>query len=190
MIELTDVDLKNIGEEKIKSLKTILADYYLFNNIEGKIFVCVLDEKNREVKFKEVEKKIYFSTMYAIFDNTESKYYKNLKPEIYLTKPLEPKHLDKPRPTIVLSNDEFGNLLQGEIEVVNLKGEIVRKEYSLNGWIGIHGSLEEVIQKRNGGIPPEISHTDPHLSRKASPAAEATVRNVDSRDRLAFGLSG
>lgn len=149
MIELTDVDLKNIGEEKIKSLKTILADYYLFNNIEGKIFVSVLDEKNREVKFKEVEKKIYFSTMYAIFDNTENKYYKNLKPEIYLTKPLEPKHLDKPRPTIVLSSDEFGNLLQGEIEVVNLKGEIVRKEYSLNGWIGIHGSLEEAIQKRN-----------------------------------------
>lgn len=149
MIGLTDVDLKNIGEEKIKSLKTILADYYLFNNIEGRIFVCVLDEKNRDVKFEEVEKKIYFSTMYAIFDNTENKYYKNLKPEIYLTKPLEPKYLDKPRPTIVLSNDEFGNLLQGEIEVVNLKGEIVKKEYILNGWIGIQGSLEESIQKRN-----------------------------------------
>lgn len=149
MIELTDVDLKNIGEEKIKSLNTILADYYLFNNIEGKIFVCVLDEKNRDVKFKKVEKEIYFSTMYAIFDNTGNSYYKKLKSEIYLTKPLEPKVLDKQRATIVLSNEEFNSVLQGEIEVVNLKGEHVKKEYNLNGWIGIQGSLEEIIQKRN-----------------------------------------
>lgn len=148
MIELSDVDLKNIGEEKIKSLKTILADYYLFNKIEGKIFVCVLDEKNRKIEFEEVTKKIFFSTMYAIFDNTGLNYCKELKKKVYLTKPIEPKELDVARDTEVLLEEDLKDL-SGIIEIPDVNGRIVSKTYELKGWIGIHSSIDESIQKRN-----------------------------------------
>ena len=48
----------------------------------------------------------------------------------------------------------------------------------------------QALQKRNGGLPPEISHADPYLPREASPASEATVGHVHPGDRVAFGLPG
>lgn len=149
MIELCNVNLKNIGEEKIKSLKAILSDYYLYDKINGKIHVCVLDKKNRKIIFEQVEKKVYFSTMYGIFDNSNSLYYKKLKDKVYLTKPLIPEKLDIPRDTVIYTQKDFENLVSGTLDIINEKGDVSRKKYELTGWIGIHSSIEEEIEKRN-----------------------------------------
>ena len=55
MIHLSDVDLTNIGEEKIKKLPQTLADYYLPAIIGCKIFVCVREKRNQVVKFQKIE---------------------------------------------------------------------------------------------------------------------------------------
>lgn len=150
LIELTKVDLSRIGEEKIKSLSSILADYYMLDNMKSKIYVAVIDNNRRDIKFKLAKKNTFFDTMYAIWDNTNKNFYKRLKEKIYLTKENNvPKEIDYPRKTEVINNDYINNLTKGRLSLKNNEGEIVTKEYSLVGWIGIQGSLDSEQQKRN-----------------------------------------
>ena len=49
MIHLSDVDLRKIGPERLKSLPVMLADYYLEDVISSSISVCVINDEQDEV---------------------------------------------------------------------------------------------------------------------------------------------
>ncbi|MBQ6814285.1 MAG: sensor histidine kinase [Lachnospiraceae bacterium] len=155
-IKLTNVNLQKIGPERLKALPVILSDYYLADVIDCEISVCVRQDRNQIIKFNPVTKKISFSTMYAIFDNTGKRYCDRLQNKIYLTKENEvPDELDRKHST--LKNIYFDDT-EGTITVKNLAGKEIDAEYKLTGWIGIHGSLDAQVQKRNDPAFNKISY--------------------------------
>lgn len=146
MIHLSDVDLRNIGEEKIKKLRQILADYYLPSVIDCAIFVFVQDKRNQKINFQKIEKKIHFETMYSLFDTTDE-YAEKLRDSVYITGVNDYPAVDYPRKTIVLDPNKFN--CSGEIQMMNLKGQVQNVAYQLSGWLGIHTSLKRDILLRN-----------------------------------------
>jgi len=147
MIHLSCVDLRKIGEERLKRLPISLTDYYLDTVINCKIKVCVLQTENDELMFEEIKKNISFETMYAIFDNTSQEYYKKLQQKVYITRPEIRKEVDTPRQTQVLDIDKYDCV--GLMSLTDLNGITREVPYKLSGWIGIHCSLDNEVLLRN-----------------------------------------
>lgn len=156
IIKLTNVNLKKIGPERLKALPVILSDYYLSDIVDCEISVCVRHHAYDKISFVPVKKHISFSTMYAIFDNTEKGYQDRLQDSIYLTKAKDmPQKLDCRYPTKKYKGFPSS---EGTILVKNILGEEISAEYSLTGWIGIHASLDSEIQKRNDAAFDKINY--------------------------------
>ena len=146
LIQLEDVDLRKIGEGRVKTLKAILADYYLDNIIASSIYVCVLTKYNEEIIFEKIKKKIYFETMYAIYDNTGLGYKDELLDQVYITKESD-LQVDKIKRDTIILPDKYDHV--GKIMMIDFKNEEKEIDYKMSGWIGIHSSLEPKINQRN-----------------------------------------
>lgn len=159
MIHLSDVDLRKIGPERLKSLPAILADYYLETTIKCNIMVCVLEDEDNRISFSKVKKDIRFDTLYGIFDNTKFGYKNCISPTVYLTKLNKSddfRKVDHPRQTIVLDAKKFKS--EGTLELTDLEGHKQAVPYQLTGWIGIHCSLDNEILKRNSPMGKRLQH--------------------------------
>ena len=148
LIHLTNVDLTNIGKERIKSLYAILTDYYLPSLIDSKIKVCVLSSENEKIAFQEIEKKISFKSMAAIFDNSGKEYAEELPEYTYVLYKSGVPELDAIREK-TKSLDVSKYPIVGTLPITDLNGDIIDAEYALTGWIGIHSSLDKDILERN-----------------------------------------
>lgn len=147
LVRLTNVDLKKVGIERLKALPIILSDYYLSDFIKCEIRVCVRMNSDEKIVFSPAEKRISYSTLYSIFDNTGLGYKDRLKQSVYLTKPFElPAEIDYPDSTISMT--EFENT-SGELDIQSFDNDIIKANYQLKGWIGIHASLDNDVQRRN-----------------------------------------
>lgn len=148
MIHLTNVDLTNIGYERLKSLYAILTDYYIPDLIDSQINICVLNQQDGNIVFKKIEKNISFETMCAIFDNTDKNYSDRLPEYTYLLSESKVPELDSIKEkTVKLDVEKFQT--QGSLPLTTVDGEIVDASYALKGWIGIHSSLESKVLARN-----------------------------------------
>lgn len=147
MVHLSNVDLRKIGPERLKSLPVILADYYLETVISTNISVCVINSEHDEILFEKISKNINFNTMYGIFDNTEYGYKNKLQSHVFLTKSTDDPEVDYPRPTVKL--DESKYKCKGTMEMRDLEGVSRELSYNLTGWIGIHSSLNNSVLQRN-----------------------------------------
>lgn len=156
MIHLSDVDLRKIGPERLKSLPVILADYYLETTIKCNIQVCVLTSPADQISFSPIKKEINFDTLYGIFDNTEHGFKKRLKPAVYLTKQTVYPEVDVPRSTVILDDTRFN--CEDTIELSDLNGEVRELPYKMTGWIGIHCSLDNDILTRNSPRAKRLQH--------------------------------
>lgn len=156
MIHLSDVDLRKIGPERLKSLPVILADYYLETTIKCNIQVCVLTSPADQISFSPIKKEINFDTLYGIFDNTEHGFKKRLKPAVYLTKQTVYPEVDIPRSTVILDDTRFN--CEDAIELTDLNGEVRELPYKMTGWIGIHCSLDNEILTRNSPRAKRLQH--------------------------------
>lgn len=156
MIHLSDVDLRKIGPERLKSLPVILADYYLETTIKCNIQVCVLTSSNDQIAFSSIKKEINFDTLYGIFDNTEYGFKNRLQPTVYLTKPTVYPEVDTPRSTVILDNTRFN--CEDTIELTDLDGHVRKLPYKMTGWIGIHCSLDNDILIRNSPNAKRLQH--------------------------------
>lgn len=147
MIHLADVDLRKIGTERLKQLPLSMADYYLSNVIDCHIRICILQKNSDPLKFQEIKKDISFETMYAIFDNTHYGYSERLLPSVYLTKQDYRVELNYPRKTQCLDPSKYD--CEGTITMTDLEGVTREIRYSMEGWIGIHCSLDNEVLLRN-----------------------------------------
>ena len=151
LIKLVNVNLKNIGVQKIKSLKAILADYYMYDEFYQNISVAVITEddeiKDNKVNFEPINKKVYFDAFYAMFDNTGI-YAPKMNDVVYITgeDDVYPE-VDYPRKTIII--DDHKSKCSGKISMINNEGKLVDVDYHLRGWIGVNCSLKEEVQRRN-----------------------------------------
>ena len=147
MIHLSDVDLRKIGPERLKSLPAMLADYYLETVISSTISVCVINNAHDKIEFEKIKKNISYETMYGIFDNTGLGYKNKLQSKVYLTKETVEPQVDYPRETVKLDENKY--ICSGSIPMTDLRGNIQQVPFKMIGWIGIHSSLDNAILKRN-----------------------------------------
>lgn len=146
LIKLVDVNLNLIGEKKIESLKAILADYYLSEIYGNAISVAVLNEKNNNLVFEDIQKNIYFDAFYGMFDTTGN-FIKKMNQTVYLTGQDEVyPEIDYPRETIIVDSVEP---CTGTLRMNNINSQEIDVDYKLTGWIGVNCSLQADIQKRN-----------------------------------------
>lgn len=142
VILLPNVNLVGIGAHSIEGLKVNLSNYFLTNSIDCKIEVCVVNSKNQELNFETVQKSIAYKNMCAFIDNTKEGYTKNLAKFLRYTNSKYEKVKNKKREVIQIDSSEFPELI-GEHEFTLEDGITkIRIPYKVEGWIGIHSSID------------------------------------------------
>ena len=146
LLKLCNVDMRKIGEARLKALPVILADYYLSDIIQCNIEICILQNTDQEIKFVPIKKQISFKTMLGMYDNTND-YLPKLPSYVYITKQFElPASIDEKVATCKLTKMENDT---GIVSMQNLMGETISASYILRGWIGIQSSLDSQVLRRN-----------------------------------------
>lgn len=188
MIHLSNVDLRKIGEERLKRLPLSLADYYLDTVINSHIRICVLQKPGEKIHFAEIKKNICFETMYAIFDNTEYGYAKKLLPEVFVTKADVRPEVNYPRKTQVIDTGKFG--CEGSIQLTDLQGTVRDIPYKLCGWIGIHCSLDNDVLLRNTSDGKKLRPNSLRLYVRGKLAVDNLMNYIKSSQALANYIEG
>lgn len=143
MVKLTDVDLRNFGEQSLKGLKARLADFFQTDVLAGKMEVAFLTHRDEKINFERVEKEIAFKNMYALFNNTSRDIKNELRKSLKFKSDVE--HIaNKERPTIFFDKKRFPST-SGEQFFLLGDGKKTKKEmpYKLEGWIGIHATIDK-----------------------------------------------
>lgn len=176
IILLENVLIKNFGPAAEDALEYNLANCFLTNNLEQKIKLCILKKSTDIVDFKVVKKNIAFKNMAVIyttdlaqFDDIKNEEIclrdKNLKTkeQIFRTKR---EILSIPELIDTTIKDENGksekvsNPISGVIEIDEKK-----YEYALEGWIGIHSTIELNDAKLNCDNFRKNMHYNPNQLR-------------------------
>lgn len=149
MIKLTDVDLRNFGVQSLKGLKARLADFFLVDSLAGKMEVAFLTHRGEAIKFEKVEKEIAFKNMYAFFNNTSTNLKNELRETLFYRSNVETVR-NKPRKVLILDESKYSNV-SGEQCFLQENGSKTESgiPYKLEGWIGIHSSIEKKIAEKN-----------------------------------------
>lgn len=141
MIKLTNVDLTNFGEKTLAAFKARLADYYLINEIKGKIEVAVLFG-NEPIVFQEVTKSIAFRNMCLFYNNSKYDFSDRLGKKVFFPSIVESIQ-DIPIPVEIVNPSNF--IVKGKKQFLKTNGEYTENEleYELKGWIGLHTSIKK-----------------------------------------------
>lgn len=152
MIRLLDVNLTRIGDRAIDALKHRLSNYFLFDSIDSTLQICVIRNTGDAVSFENVEKQIAFDNMSHIYysdssciDNTSDTFVVE-----FLDKGKTRQQLTVSRELIGLPDDITGS---GAGNKVSLSAEVTidgkTKAYKLEGWIGVHSTIEDKLARNN-----------------------------------------
>ncbi|MBR1907711.1 ATP-binding protein [bacterium] len=149
LIKLADVDLTGIGYYKLEGLKARLANFFLTDSLRSSIEICVLNNETDKIHFEPVKKDIAFKNMYMLFSDDKSDAKKQIASTVVVGKTSYPEVAEKKRRVKVLTEIEFPNI-KGEKELT-LKDGITKTnvKYEMNGWIGIHTSIENKYANLN-----------------------------------------
>lgn len=142
VILLPNVNLVGIGTQSLEGLKANLSDYFLTNSIACKIEVCIANNKNEELHFETVQKSIAYKNMCVFIDNTTENYSKNLAEYVRYTKSKYEQVKNKKRNIVIVNPKDFPEL-SGKHEFT-LEDGVTKAfiPYKIEGWIGIHSSIE------------------------------------------------
>ena len=149
MVKLTDVDLRNFGVQSLKGLKARLADFFQVDVLDGKMEVAFLTHHDEKIMFEKVEKETAFKNMYALFNNTSRDIECELQKSLKFKSSVE-QVFDKERPTVFFDKKKFPNT-SGEQCFLLSDGRKTKRgiPYKLEGWIGIHSSIDKEFASRN-----------------------------------------
>lgn len=149
MIKLTNVDLRNFGEQSLKGLKARFSDFFLLDSLSGKIEIAYISRRNENIVFEEVKKEIAFGNMYAFFNNTEKDFSSELQKSLNFKSDVK-SIAEKRRPIIFLDKEQFHNI-SGEKCFLLESGHKteIGIPYELKGWIGIHSTIDNKEANKN-----------------------------------------
>ncbi|MBQ3642486.1 ATP-binding protein [bacterium] len=149
MIKLTDVDLRNFGVQSLKGLKARLADFFLDDFLKDRMQVAFLTHREESIKFEKVEKEIAYKNMYALFDNSTLDLKTKLKKTLQFRSDVESVK-EKQRDVLIIDKQKFSNISG---ERCFLLGDGTKTDngipYKLEGWIGIHSTIDKKTAKKN-----------------------------------------
>lgn len=140
MVKLTNVDLTNFGEKTLAAFKARLADFYLLDELKGKIEIAVLMENEEKIVFEEVKKSIAFKNMCIFYNNTNIDFSSRLGKTVFFRSPVE-SIKNKPRSVEIVNTRNFD--VKGKRKFLKANGEYTEHEleYEMKGWIGLHTSI-------------------------------------------------
>lgn len=140
MIKLTNVNLSNFGVKSIEAFKARLADFYLLDELNGKIEVSIITNNTDEIVFEEVKKSIAFKNMCVFYSNVFLEKEKILAK--YIKMPSDISEIaEKKRTVEIVPDDMFG--VTGEDKFYCDKLGEITLPYKMSGWIGIHTSIKK-----------------------------------------------
>lgn len=143
MIKLTDVDLRNFGDQSLKGLKARLADFFLLDSLPGKMEIAFLKSRNESIIFEKIEKEIAYKNMCAIFDNSPFEIKNKLSKTVFLRSSI--KEISKVQCNVEIIDEKKFENLSGERCFIVSNG--IKSEdgipYKMSGWIGIHATIDK-----------------------------------------------
>ena len=146
LILLTNVNMVGIGEQRMNAFSTRLANYYLLDELNSAIELCVLEGPADPIVFHPVEKSIAFKNMYAFFNNVDSSINEKISERVYVPSKLQQLN-NITYPVRVLNPTDFE--CSGYESFADSKGITKNLRYELVGWIGIHSSINKSEASRN-----------------------------------------
>lgn len=161
LIRLIDVDMSNFAEKKLEGLKQSIADYYLLDNLNANIKIAYITNVNEKIEYTAIKKEIAFHNFYSFFETADGLKSNELNEYIpvKLTRKsslsLNGNEIDeissKDRKVIRITPKKFSPEIKitGEKEFIGLNGEYIKRPYELNGWIGIHSTIDIEEAKKN-----------------------------------------
>ena len=146
-IRLVDIDLRRFGNRRIEGLKRTLADFYLLDSMQVKMFICTKERPNQKIEFELITKNIAFKNFFAIYDNTGKGYKDKISDSMCFPWLSNYPHIgQEERPTVIITDEDItvkNFSVSGEGEFQNEFGEPIKKKYNLVGWMGIHCTIEQ-----------------------------------------------
>lgn len=142
LIRLTNVNLVNFGVKSLEGLKARLADFYLIEELKGKIEVCVINSPTDSICFEPVEKSIAFKNFYAFYNNTNINLNSKLSSYVKIGSTVE-SITAIPRKVQILDQEQYN--IEGKCQFDKGDGTLTTEElpYRMSGWIGIHTSIKK-----------------------------------------------
>lgn len=148
LIRLTNVNLTNFGVKTLEGLKARLSDFYLTDELKGKIEVCVINKAGDDISFEEVKKSIAFKNFYAFYNNTDVNLESKLSKYVKIGSTIE-EITEIPRKVQVLDANNYE--IEGKKNFIKADGTLTKEKmpYRMTGWIGIHTSIKKVEAQWN-----------------------------------------
>lgn len=148
LIRLTNVNLTNFGVKTLEGLKARLSDFYLTDELKGKIEVCVINNVSDDICFEEVKKSIAFKNFYAFYNNTDVDLESKLSKYVKIGSTIE-EITEIPRKVQVLDANNYE--IEGKKNFIKADGTLTKEKmpYRMTGWIGIHTSIKKVEAQWN-----------------------------------------
>lgn len=148
LIRLTNVNLTNFGVKTLEGLKARLSDFYLTDELKGKIEVCVINNAGDNISFEEVKKSIAFKNFYAFYNNTDVDLESKLSKYVKIGSTIE-EITEIPRKVQVLDANNYE--IEGKKNFIKADGTLTKEKmpYHMTGWIGIHTSIKKVEAQWN-----------------------------------------
>lgn len=151
LLQMNHVNLTGLGDVAFDALSRKLSNFFALDSMDGrKIYLCVNDQDNKIISFEPVKKEIAFKNMAFIDYNSKEK--NSNIPQIIesnsenIIKFPFNKLNGKQYYEHMVKIEDFENIenikSHGTINCININGEMVEKEYTLTGWIGLHGSID------------------------------------------------
>lgn len=158
LLQMNHVNLAGLGDVAFDALSRKLSNFFALDSMDGRqIFLCIHDHYDSEISFIAVKKEIAFKNM--AFIDYNSKEEKSNIPQIIeensgntIKFPFNKLNGKQFYEHIVKIEDfeDIDNIkVHGTIECVDINGKNVKKDYSLNGWIGLHGSIDNTQAIQN-----------------------------------------
>lgn len=148
LIRLTNVNLTNFGVKTLEGLKARLSDFYLTDELKGKIEVCVVNSLEDRIHFEQVNKSIAFKNFYAFYNNTDTDLESKLSSCVKIGSTIE-EITNIPRKVQILDSANYE--IEGEKHFQKGDGSLTKEKlpYRMTGWIGIHTSIKKVEAQWN-----------------------------------------
>ena len=176
IILLKNVKIKNFGDAAELALENKLANYFLTTKLSQKIKLCIRKKNNQKIKFKEVKKDIAHKNMAVIYTSSKKMFEKIEGGDVKIRDnniPNQEKVFITKReifnfPTIVDTIIKDGSGKRSKVESA-INGEIeiegVKYPYVLEGWIGVHSTIEQEDSKLNCKNFKKNMHYNPNQLR-------------------------
>lgn len=145
IICLQHVNMKGLGDKAFESLECRLSNLFLYDKLDQQILLKIIRDNESFNEYMPIKKKIAFKNFAYVYTSNED-YVKECKNNKFCLPYKTKNGVDKKMysDTEVVLFENSGITISGEKEFYGLK-----KKYVLDGWIGIHATIDGEDARNN-----------------------------------------